>query len=147
MQSSGKVLVTLCLTGILSISMLTLAAQNQATVLESLQAKKWEIQGMTDKTAETHYQADLYTVYLNGMILGKFNYYLSDSIDESFDRTKIGKIPNGKYIVTQLIPDSNFTKRTIPMSVYEIIQLDKNSLILRYTKQTNLLKYKAKEDR
>jgi len=145
MKSLRKVTITMYLLGIFTTSMLTLNAQNQATVLESLQAKKWEMQGMTDKTSEIHYQSDIYTVYLNGEILCKYEYYLSDSIDEAFNREKIGKISNGKYIISQMIVDVNYNKRPVPISVYEIVQLNKNWLIFRYTKHSHVLKFKAKE--
>lgn len=52
----------------------------------------------------------------------EYSYYLSDSIEQSFDFTKVGGNKNGKYIIE---------KREEKISIYEIQELTDDTLILK----------------
>jgi hypothetical protein len=144
MKTQIKKSLALWLTYILSITMLFSQTQTGKTVLEELEGKTWEMQGMTDKTAWDKYEAGRITHYFNGDALAISEYYLSDTIVEIFNSENLGKIANGKYIVSRMIPIDNKLK-SVPVSVYEIKQLNKNWLILRYVKHQHSIKFKLKE--
>lgn len=55
------------------------------------------------------------------------SYYFSESIPMAFDSTMVGKASQGRYIV------SNSTTHKTEAKVYEIVRLDSEMLVLRYT--------------
>lgn len=116
---------------------LALYSQEQKSVIDLLTSKQWYLQGMTDKTSSEQFTRTEQNSYLNGELLGTFNYYLSDTIDETFDFNKIGTVNDGKYIVSKAKDNSlsNF-------SVYEIISISPDSLEIRFVENTHTLKYK-----
>jgi hypothetical protein len=100
----------------------------------------WSMQGMTDKTSEEFYSIDSITIYLNKKYLGTLEYYLSDSINQVFDSSKVGKIMKGKYIVSMVLKPPKRSTDLRPVSVYEIIELTQNKLIIR-NKNQDLLEF------
>jgi hypothetical protein len=135
-----KALYLSCMIGLLAISVY---GQTDSSVLEKLK-KTWEMQGMTDKTADDKYVNDKIIHHLNGQHFANEEYYLSDSIVTAFDPNKVGKIFNGRYIVSRVLPGKKNTN-PVPVNVLEIIELDNDKLILKNIKRPHiLLEYKAK---
>lgn len=118
------------------------AAQDKESTLEKLQLSTWEMQGLVGKTASYKYNINHVTHYFNKVKLGVFEYYLSDTIDQEFDATKVGKVFDGKYIIKRYISEKG-DNRITPVSVFQIKQINKNWLILRNIKHKHVLKYKA----
>jgi len=112
-------------------------SQENKNIVDLLMTKRWYMQGLTDKTSSEQYTRTEQHVYYNGQYLSSFIYYLSDSIDKTFDSNKVGSANNGKYIVTKVknVTTSNF-------SVYEIISISSNALELRFIAHTHTIKYK-----
>lgn len=121
-------------------------AQTKSYKLDDLKGKTWVMQGLTDKSNDENYEKNQIISYLNGNYFCTFEYYLSNSIDTVFDSTRVGAIMEGKYIVKRLIPDLKKTNSPQPrvVSVFEIIDLSPNKLVIRNTKQQQLLEYKLR---
>jgi hypothetical protein len=85
----------------LAFSVVSVYSQQNKTIAQMLQGKQWEMQGMTDKTSSKRVDSSKIYDYFNGELLSIRDYYLSDTPDTSFDSSKIGNYPNGKYIITK----------------------------------------------
>ena len=134
---------------LIAFTAFTTISQNNPSTLEKLQANTWETKSSVSNIFNSIYDAEQITIIRNGEILGTDEYYLSDTIDTVFDVTKIGKVPNGKYIVKRSktsIRDGVEKESTQPnrFGVFEIKQLNKNWLMIRYSKHQHMIKYKAK---
>ena len=126
----------------------TTISQNNPTTLDKLQANTWEHKSSLSRTHTAVYDAEQVVNYLNGEKSMIYEYYLSDRIDTVFDETKIGQLPNGKYLVKRSktsIDDGIEKEVTVPnrFGVFEIKQLNRNWLALRYIKHRHSVKYKA----
>lgn len=110
-----------------------------------LESKTWLMQFATPQNIVCYNQ------YKDGKVLSVLmyndkevktegTYYLCDSIPHAFDSTMIGHAFLGKYLVT------NSTTHLKEAKVYEIIQLDSQSLVLKYTANNSVSTFKAKEN-
>jgi len=60
------------------------------------------------------------------------SYYLSESIETTFDWTKVGNVSSGRYIIILWSPAND--KRAQPhIGVYEILYLDEHTLQIKYS--------------
>ena len=128
----------------------TTISQNNPSTLDKLQASTWEHKSSESNTTTAVYDSKQIIKSRNGERYMTFEYYLSDRIDTVFDETKIGQVPNGKYLVSRsktIIRDGVERESTVPnrFGVFEIKQLNKNWLAFRYSKHQHTVKYKAVE--
>jgi hypothetical protein len=135
---------TLFLLLVLSLLSVSLYAQNETFKLNSLLGKTWIMQGLTDKSYEESYSKDKITSYFNNKYFASREYYLSDSIVMVFDSSKVGSIDCGKFIVTKILRNKDYPKQPLKVSVYEILELSPDKLIMRYIKNPQLLEFKSK---
>jgi hypothetical protein len=147
MKNYKIILLTNCL---IAFTAFTAISQNNPTTLDKLQASTWEHKTSVSNTMTAVYDSEQIIKTLNGERYMTFEYYLSDRIDTVFDETKIGQVPNGKYLVRRSktsIDDGIEREITVPnrFTVYEIKQLNKNGLSFRYSKHQHTVKYKAVE--
>jgi len=105
-------------------------SQNKKTDIEKLKSFTWTYQGLKDCQ-------DIYSNntirHIAGDFVGVDKYYLSDSIDSIFVEKNVGSKSNGKYLHTIAMRDKN-DKRPRPLSVFEIIVLTDDKLLLKYIK-------------
>ncbi len=95
---------------------------------------------MSDKSYEESYSLDTVTLYFNKKYFGTLEYYLSDSINKVFDSNKVGKILEGKYIISKVLKPPKRSTDLRPVLVYEIIELTQDTLIMR-NKNQDLLEF------
>ncbi|MGV8090410.1 MAG: hypothetical protein AB2L24_00910 [Mangrovibacterium sp.] len=149
MKTMVKFVKTLCLLSIIGISVISVYAQKENTVLDKLQGKKWFMATAMDgdkivNWTESKYEKDKVLYYFNGQLFGMGEYYLSDSIVTVFDQNKVGKVINGRYIVSRILRDKTDTRPT-PIGVLEIVELGSDKMVVKNNNQPNvLLEYKAK---
>jgi hypothetical protein len=127
----------------LSIISNSASAQSGVFFLHDLSGKTWDMQCLTGKTSSDKYDSTEVTHYFNGKLIGTSEYYLSDSIVSVFDPSKIGSVSHGKYIIRRAKRDLTENNSPRPTSVFEIIELDTTSLIMRYIEHQHLLIFKA----
>ncbi|GAA3564304.1 hypothetical protein [Snuella lapsa] len=121
------------------------AQNNKESTLELLQTKTWHMQGLTDKEVSDKYDANQITHYFNkkGFEFSEHSeYYLSNTIDQEFDSNKVGKVSNGKYIISRFIREKK-DDGPDKISVCEIKEINKNWLIIRNIKHKHVLRYKG----
>lgn len=109
----------------------------QTFSLNSLKGKTWRaVSGynLSDKMNLSIYFYSAYATYnissKDNQISKEYNrdFYLSDTIVKSIDRSKVGKIKTGKYIIRC---DSKSYEARQKFSVFEIISLTSNKLVLK----------------
>lgn len=122
----------------LTLSTTSLNAQNKGVMQDYLLNTKWKMTGLIDKVYEEVYSQEIIEHYYNGDLLGKSYYYLSDTVDTLFDKSKIGKAKQGKYIISKFkdAPEDIFT-------ICLVINADKKELIMRNIKHEHLLRFCA----
>ena len=131
----------------------TCAVNAQTTyTLEQLVGTKWKALNMPERiiytmefaSNEIKYNAKLYSYnaklysYTADMLRKELNssksYYLSNSIPASFDKTKVGKVQKGSYIIL-------YNKKLNCRGYYYIRTLTKDKLVLYHKRD-----YKDRED-
>lgn len=121
-------------------------AQVDESTLEKLKANTWRMQDLTDKEVSTKYRNRLIKKYYKEEEFKstfRLEFYLSNTIDKEFNSNKVGKTSEGKYIISRKKRKIGDHPRPFPITVLEIVQINKNWLILRNVKHQHLLKYKA----
>lgn len=113
--------------------------EGEKSVMSLLQSSDWKMKLPTDKDYEvrmgfTKKELIDYLSYNEGETSVKKSYYLSDTMDENFQHDKVGKIKNGKYIIS--LPKDD-------ISVYEIIELTPMTLKIKVKGQYMVLEYEA----
>jgi hypothetical protein len=126
--------------GIISISSFS---QTSKFKLQDLTDKTWSKQGLTDRTSEERFDKGTIILFYNKKNIGKMEYYLSDSIVKVFDSAKVGKVQEGKYLVRRPIRAKDNTTQPLTVTVYEIVELLPNKLVLRNSKN-QLLEFSSK---
>ena len=130
----------------LTLILITLAAsqfsfsQSSTTTIGRLVDKDWirifpsEKQYMyTDS-----YNREIITtvfVYNNSEVKLFSKYYLSDTIDFTFNENNVGKVYDGKYLVKK--------NEKGDVSVFEILNLSNNTLKLKNIRNGSIIRYKA----
>ena len=123
----------------------SLAAQDKESTLDKLQANTWHMQGLSDKIVTNKYGSSQMIQYYKEDeydFKSKYEYYLSNTIDQEFNSSKLGQATEGKYIISRNKRKKG-DNRPFKISVLQIVQINKNWLILRNVKQKHLLKYRA----
>lgn len=113
--------------------------EEEKSVMSLLQSSEWKMKLPADKDYEvrmgfTKKELIDYLSYSEGETSVKKSYYLSDTMDENFQHKKVGKIKNGKYIIS--LPKDD-------VSVYEIIELTPTTLKIKVKGQYVVLEYEA----
>ncbi len=124
-------LIALCLS-------IHVTAQDQIITQDVLVNKTWTMSGVKGKVIEKKYSKSEIEFYYNGKSMGVFDYYLSNKIDSVFNKSKVGKISSGKYIISKYkgAASNNF-------SILEVISHTSKEHILKNENQ-NLIKYELK---
>lgn len=71
------------------------------------------------------------------------SYYLSNEFITKFDFTKVGKISNGKYIVTYRETVNKEGIKCTAFQLYEIMNLNASNLVLKNMENNSILTYKC----
>lgn len=123
---------------------------NAQTNLSILQSKTWVMQFPSVQT---------YTVTVNYKTTGEelnilsydgkvnnfvYRYYLSNSIESTFNSAKVGKADDGKYIIAEQETKQEGGPIMKIVAVYEILKLDANNLELKNLRNSSILTYKPK---
>jgi hypothetical protein len=118
-----------------------ISCAQEKTTLELLQGKFWIVQNpdgngkggitYTNKKESHYYKDDL---------LGSSDFYLSETIEKNFDKTKVGKNKIGKYIIGG--NDPNDLKN---ITVLEIIKISEERLEVRNIEQEFTIVFKVKK--
>jgi hypothetical protein len=138
MKTTIKKIITASLIFVLSTLSFISCAQENKTTLELLQGKDWEMRTSVNMSTQSKYTDKQVSYYLNGEFAVSNYFYLSDNIEKSFNKIKVGKNQNGKYIIEENAPDN--------IGVFEIIELNEEKLEIRYIKHEHTLVYKVKKE-
>lgn len=146
MKNLTKNLIIISFITVLSTLSINGLSQANEFRLSDLAGKTWEMQGLSDKTVSDYYDDSQIKSSLNGKILGTFEYYLSDSIVSDFEACKVGIVNEGRYIISRLIPDKKKKDAPQPriVTVYEIIELTKGTLVLKKPSHNHTIEFKVK---
>lgn len=69
--------------------------------IKDLQGTIWQMIGKDDKAYILEFTGNRIIHYLNGVQIAVIEYYLSNEVEEIFDKKKLGKNTFGKYIVNK----------------------------------------------
>jgi len=137
-----KIILTIV---ILAIN-ITVYSQDTLSVMDKLMATTWKVQTTPDGAPDNNYLALVKYTETNKARTISYDdksytadigdYYLNDSFDTQFDDSRVGKIFNGKYIITK-------NKKNSSISVFEIIKLDESELILKNLTNKSIIKHRA----
>ncbi len=97
------------------------------STLDKLQGKTWRLQSKDDYYKDRQYTRRGMILLPRGANTQGMPFYLSDRIETKFDRNKVGKIENGKYIVEDGIKEVSGRE----VFIYEIIKLDDKELVMK----------------
>ena len=108
------------------ILLLLIIAANVCFAQETFQqadivGKKWKIENVKGYIKYTKTKK----IWRTFLQFSNQYYYLSDTIETTFDKSKVGKSTNGKYIIFRNKWERN------GMEIYEILLLTYNTLILQ----------------
>lgn len=138
-----------CLLCILwTISTIHITYGQNVTTQEKLMSKTWKLQQTnidnllvtikytSEKTIKTAtYKKDQHSI--------SNSYYLSDEVNWKFNKQKVGKIKEGKYIIVIMIVGPQ-GKKYEEVEIYEILQLTNTTLKIKVVKNGTVLEYKSK---
>ena len=121
------------------MSILTVFAQTDSSVLSKLQGKRWRMDLVGDTSLVYYIQISTDSIKSTGIYNGvsasiREPFYLSDQIVSAFDNSKIGTAQNGRYMIVK-VNSSN------PLRVFEIVELTENRLLLKNLMNSSLMKY------
>lgn len=122
----------------------SVAAQPGKFKLEDLINKTWRMQGLNELTNDENYGVDHICLNLNNEYVGKQEFYLSDSIVTVFDSISVGKVKEGRFIVRRTLRDERCPGQPLRVSVFEIMKLNSDTLIIRNIKHQDLLMFLLK---
>jgi len=130
----------------LTLILITLAAsqfsfsQSSTTTIGRLVDKDWIMIFPSEKQYmyTDSYNREIITtvfVYNNSEVKLFSKYYLSDTIDFTFNENNVGKVYDGKYLVKK--------NEKGDVSVFEILNLSNNTLKLKNIRNGSIIRYKA----
>jgi len=127
---------------LLTITIKNLYSQNAVSTLDKLTGKEWTFVFPSDpgfSSIDTYTKEILTTTFRYNNIDTKMPYpfYLSDKADTTFNDSNVGKIEEGKYIIT-------LNKKAKSMGVFEIITLTSTSLELKNLGNKSIITFSAK---
>ena len=135
--------VILIMTLLFSSSSLKAFSQMESYMLKRLQEKEWVLLFNNNSKNIVYTQNECF-IYVNCKYDAKAEYYLSDTIETVFDKNKVGKIMNGKYIIERIISSKPVNNYPSEVMVFEIKELNANMLTLKYRNEE--FNYRAKEN-
>ena len=106
-------------------------SQTRSSVLTRLQGKTW-VMKKANRTFEMVFTPTECFYYTEGKSDGTMDYYLSDTIETTFNKNKVGKIRNGKYIIEGEILRKSASNQCPLVRVHEIMEFNENKLVLRF---------------
>ena len=118
--------------------------------LSILQSKTWVMQFPSPMTYTFSVQnnsagMEVCTMYFEGKATTtNYKYYLSNTIESTFNSAKIGTVSDGKYIIVEEETKQVGGPIQKIVAVYEIIKLDANNLELKNLRNSSILTYKPK---
>lgn len=124
----------------------------EKTVLAALQNKDWMLLNspvlryydVIERLSQTEYKEIM--VYEGKEYSIKGDYYLSnDSISTSFEHQKVGKIPNGKYIVALFTRKDGRGNTRQEIMISEILELTDTYFKRRILNNGIVLEYRARQ--
>ena len=113
------------------ITIVCLQGQNKSD-MDILMKYKWSQQFLSEKeykfyiTFTSTIRNNKFT-YDGETISGDYSYYLSDKPEFKFDNNKVGKVKNGKYLISKNPKDGE-------ISCYEILELNESKLFIQHIK-------------
>lgn len=118
--------------------------------LSILQSKTWVMQfpSVQTYTVTVNYKTtgeELNILSYDGKVNNYvYRYYLSNSIESTFNSAKVGKVDDGKYIIAEQETKQEGGPIMKIVAVYEIMKLDVNNLELKNLNNSSILTYKPK---
>ncbi len=97
------------------------------SMLEKLQGKTWRLQSRDGSFEDVKYTRRGMILLPRGANTEGRPFYLSDRIETKFDRNKVGKVENGKYIVKKGLEG----ERGREVFNFEIVKLDDKELVMK----------------
>jgi type II secretory pathway component PulC len=131
-EISKKIFLSLVLIGI------TIISYTQSFALHALNGKTWSLQGLNNQTYTETFKKDKIILSQNGKYFGTMEYYLSDSIEYTFNPSKVGKIKEGKFIIRRPVRDEGNVRQRLTVKYYEILSLDSKNLAIKNSKDQEL---------
>jgi hypothetical protein len=127
---------------LLNFTNTNLYSQNAVSTLDKLTEKEWNFVFPSDpgfSSINTYTKEILTTTlrYNNTDTKMPYPFYLSDKADTTFNDSNVGKIEEGKYIIT-------LNKKAKSIGVFEIITLTNTSLVLKNLENKSILNFSAK---
>jgi hypothetical protein len=140
-----KKIITLLTILLLISSYSTARKKAKPYTKEMLESKTWLMQFTPPQEvvcSNTYKNGKVESVltYQDKEVKTEGSYYMSEVIPMAFDTTMIGKASQGRYIV------SNSTTHKTEAKVYEIVRLDSEMLVLRYTANGTYSTFDAKKN-
>ena len=147
MKTQSTFLRMILLVVLVNTISVSINAQDLKFKLADLIDKPWCMQGLTNQTYVEN--------YLSNKVIGKLvidkepviaihEYYLSDSIVKVFDKSKVGGIKEGKYLVIRPLLDmKNNPNQPQPVNVFEILELTGTSYKIKKVGELNVLEFKV----
>ncbi|MBO4984575.1 MAG: hypothetical protein J6C87_02910 [Bacteroides sp.] len=137
-MKSKRTFITLCISFLL---LSTSVFAQESSTLEKLMNKEWYFdyegsQGIEPNKGKIFGTEKItyFTDYSEGRKIYYGYFYLSDTIETTFDESKLGKNVNGKYIINPItIVDKN-GKETKTAGVCEILELTETKLVIQNVK-------------
>ena len=128
----------------------SVCAYAQSTTLDKLTGTAWKIQlpngiksGGYDDYAETfRYNTTnrTRTIYAQKRDFSYYQpFYLSNTVEASFDDSQVGKNRNGKYLIVKEYPSDGIGR----LSVFEIVRLNAEELVMKSLRNNVVLVYVA----
>lgn len=118
------------------------------TTQEKLMSKTWKLQqiNIDNFLVTIKYTSEKETVtatYKKEQHSISNSYYLSNEVNWKFNKQKVGKIKEGKYIIVNMIVGPQ-GKKYEEVQIYEILQLTNKTLKIKVVKNGTILEYKSK---
>ena len=106
-------------------------SEKKSSILTRLQGKTW-VMNETNRTLGMVFTGTKCFYYTDNKSDGTRDYYLSDTIETTFNKKKVGKIENGKYVIEGYISPKLASNQPPFIRVSEIKELNETTLILTF---------------
>ena len=118
--------------------------QSNETDLEQIQGTWKSSDGRGPNTTHV-FKDNIYSIKYNGNALIEMEFYFSDEIEDTFDRSKIGKAVRGKYMICHIFRSAE-DKDSTHCSVVRIVSINKNFIIWKTGDRNWAEKYERVSD-
>ncbi len=134
-----KTIIFLSLITLLCLLTFSGSGQKNQSTLKILKKHTWVLQGINGVKVTYTYKSNHEISYWDGKPGRPFEFYLSNSKDEVFN--KKNRTKNGKYIITRIIrKKGNYGPK--PTNWVEIVKIDDENLVLK-SRNNSMLKFKS----